>query len=382
MKKLFLIFAILTAFFLSANPAHASEMQDCLDELSFADIRISAVSADMSFFLGMAQEKPEGLAEAARKAVKDLDEIRNELVNLDAPPELNEVRNICIEAVSLLRGIYEGSEAKAPEELAREFANLNELHTKTQKTVSDAFEKYGSKTELPEDFDPLKEEVKLLEDPGDKLLYSEAIELVREGKTKEAFEKFAALREKHKDKLFEHCALLRMSDCVFMKGDYIDGVPAGERPAILDQGLEFLASILASGRYSPVLSEAFHKWRTMTQANEYGMSNWAEIPNKGYNEKRREIIRTLKKYFAGHPEDRWARIQIEMLLQIPNIQRGGPAGNDNLLHWALLYTRPSPERYNESGGPDLEPSEPFENGPEEETSPSPEPEQSNPPPAQ
>jgi len=89
--------------------------------------------------------------------------------------------------------------------------------------------------------------------------------------------------------------------------------------------------------YSPVLFDAFLRWRTLTQGLEYGMSNFSKIPNWEYNKKRKRLIEIIKTYTKEHPDDIWARKQIKLLLFLPNISRGGLMGNSNLIFWGKLY---------------------------------------------
>jgi len=68
---------------------------------------------------------------------------------------------------------------------------------------------------------------------------------------------------------------------------------------------DILEGIVNGNDYSPVLFDAFLRWRTLTQSLEYGMSNFSKIP--------------------------------KLLLFLPNISRGGLMGNYNLSFWASLY---------------------------------------------
>jgi len=105
----------------------------------------------------------------------------------------------------------------------------------------------------------------------------------------------------------------------------------------IDKGEEILNKIINNQRYFPLIFESFYKWRTITQMNWYGMSNASEIPNKMYNQKRWELVRLIKRYIKNHPQDLWARYQLELFLSLPNIQRGGLFGNFNLTNWGTLY---------------------------------------------
>ena len=68
------------------------------------------------------------------------------------------------------------------------------------------------------------------------------------------------------------------------------------------------------------------------------MSNSSEIPNLEYNAKRYQVYRTLKKYLKEHPDDQRAKDQVVMILSLPNIERGGPFGNSNLLDWGAIHS--------------------------------------------
>ena len=63
----------------------------------------------------------------------------------------------------------------------------------------------------------------------------------------------------------------------------------------------------------------------------------SEINNWKYNLKRWQAIQTIRHYLKTNPDDAWAKTQINLLLALPNITRGGSFGNDNLSHWSHLY---------------------------------------------
>ena len=45
----------------------------------------------------------------------------------------------------------------------------------------------------------------------------------------------------------------------------------------------------------------------------------------------------IKRHLEQDPDDLWAWAQKEVLLTLPNIQRGGLMGNTSLTTWGLLY---------------------------------------------
>ena len=100
---------------------------------------------------------------------------------------------------------------------------------------------------------------------------------------------------------------------------------------------DILEGIVNGNDYSPVLFDAFLRWRTLTQSLEYGMSNFSKIPNWDYNKKRKRLIEIIKTCAKEHRDDIWAGKQIKLLLSLPNISRDGLMGNYNLSFWASLY---------------------------------------------
>jgi len=187
---------------------------------------------------------------------------------------------------------------------------------------------------LPEGFDHGKEEIKFAQNQPDRQVYLKAVELIQSKNLVQAYEDLVGLKEKYKDTDFENCIKLRMSDCLLM----IDTNGQNGSADDDEKGIGLLSNILDGQEYSPVLFDAFYKWRTQTQSFYYGMSNMSEIPNWQYNLKRWQAVQTIRQYLKNNPDDAWANAQVGLLLNLPNIGRGGPFGNDNLSHWGKLYT--------------------------------------------
>jgi len=186
---------------------------------------------------------------------------------------------------------------------------------------------------LPEGFDPKKEEIKFAQNQRDRQVYLNAVELIKERRFGQAYKDLASLKDKYKDTVFENCIKLKMSDCLLMSEPNNHGGSVFNP----EEGMAFLSGILESREYSPVLFDAFYKWRTRTQSFGHGMSNMSDIPNWQYNLKRWQAIQTIRQYLKTNLDDAWANAQVGLLLSLPNIGRGGPFGNDNLSHWGKLY---------------------------------------------
>ena len=332
MKSLLLLILIL---FLATNFALAADKQDYLDEFIFTELRVSAVTTDMYLYLGWFSDKKDWIKDASQRAIEDLAEIKDHVSGLNLPEELIELRQSNLNAINKLKEIYTGIENKKIENVKQEFIAFNEIYSQFEEKLKDALKKYRYIQELPEDFDWLNDEVKGSKNEKDKNSYLAAVELIKDKKYSEAYEGLNELRDKYKDSVFESCILLRMSDCL-LKADSDLEVAEDVLEGKLN-GLELLLAILDKKQYSPVLYEAFYKWRTVEQYYNHGMSNMSDIPNKDYNVKRWETTQLIKEYLKNEPDDIGAREQVDLLLLLPNITRGGPIGNHNLDHWGSLY---------------------------------------------
>ena len=334
MKKLIAIIAIMVTSF--ANVTFASEIGDHLDELRYIELQLSAVTTDMYLYLGWLPEEKDMMKNASRKAIADLNDVKNNLTILNVPKELANFKEMDFQLIDRLQKIYNGIEKKELEEIKKEFSTLDKLYLRYSEEAEKAHEKYNYKVELLKDTLPITEEIKLIQGEKDKNIYSNAVKLMKERNYAQAYKYLNNLRIKYKDTAFEDCVMLKLSNCMMIPDKDI----SEEEDKIFDydKALEVLSEIIDKGRYSPVLYEAFDRWRTSEQSFYHGMSNMSEIPNKEYNNKRWKIVQTIKRYLKSNPNDTWAKTQIVLLLDLPNIQRGGPFGNDNIEHWGMLYS--------------------------------------------
>ena len=325
---------------LISNSTFASENEDYLDELRYVDLQVAAVTTDMYLYLGWGLEEKDMMKDASQKAIANLNEFKTRLTNLSLPNELGKLENMSLELIDRLQKIYNGIEKKKIEEIKEEFSPFNELYLQYSEEFKDVYEKYSYEVEFAEDYDPIDEEIKLIQDQKDKDVYLNVVELIKNKNYTKAYGDLNNLRSKYKDTSFEDCIMLKLSDCLLMKDSDIEeeGRLKGS-----EHSLEILTNIIDKADYAPILYEAFYKWRTVTQELYHGMSNMSDIPNKEYNEKRWQVIQTIKKYSVDNPNDVWAKAQIVLLLDLLNIQRGGSFGNDNLIHWGILYSDIKPE---------------------------------------
>ena len=261
---------------------------------------------------------------AARVGSKMIWDSENTLVNL---------KEEFLGLVDKLKEIYQGIEEKDEKEIEKEFTLFTNLYNAFIDDLKKAL-KDKEFVKLSEDFKQIDQEIKLIKSKEDKNLYLEAVRFMKEKHFKKAYEILSQLKDKYKDTAFGDCIMLKISDCWLRP---FTDIEKKKNFALEEEGIKILEDIINSKRYSPVLFEAFYKWRTSTQAFYYGMSNMSQIPNKMYNQKRWQLVQVIKRYLKNNPQDIWAKYQIDLLLSLPNIERGGRLGNSNLVHWGILY---------------------------------------------
>jgi len=103
---------------------------------------------------------------------------------------------------------------------------------------------------------------------------------------------------------------------------------ASRMKADTQKGIAMLETILDAG-FSPQMADAWILWRAILQYDK-GMSNWGEIPNHVYNDRRNKVGAVIEQHLAGNPKDTEAMRQFVMLMSHPNIRRGEPMGHDGI----------------------------------------------------
>jgi len=315
---------------------YASEVDGRLQDLRFIDYQLGAVSTDMHLYLGWAFDDKQAMKEASEKAILDLKELEQQVAGQEYPAALKDLKAQMVDLIKGLQQIYAGIEVKDIELIEKEFTPFNDLYSKYGEAFKAAWLNTYPNGELNAELEQSIEEVKCFADETTKKSYQKALDLI---KIKKYADAYILLRELEIDAPASagHMIKLRMSDTLRqMNPEEASKIS----PDLLDKstyGLKLLTEIVDSNAYSPVLYEAFYKWRTTTQEMDHGMSNYSSIPNKEYNQKRWQVIRIIKKHQAENPSDKWAGIQVDLLWDLRNIQRGGPMGNDNLIHWGILY---------------------------------------------
>ncbi|MCM8783270.1 MAG: hypothetical protein NC818_00620 [Candidatus Omnitrophica bacterium] len=316
--------------FIYSERAIPAEINDYLDKLIFVDLQTSAVTIEMYKYLGWVEDRNEW-GRASLKAIGDLEKIKEHLESLDFPEELNGLKNMYGIIIASLKSIYTGIDQKDESKIKSEFRTFNTLYAKYSenlKMFKDVKKQAGTSM-------PVEEILKFIDNEEDKNNFLQAVKLMKSRKYLQAYSILNKLKEKYSGTVFGDCVMLKITDCYLREDTDIEVV---NRYKATEDALIVLKTIINKNVYSPILYEAFYKWRTIEQEFNHGMSNISDIPNMEYNEQRWKIVQVIKAYLKDNPLDRWAKIQIDLLLGLPNIKRGGAMGNDNLIHWGVLYT--------------------------------------------
>lgn len=295
----------------SAMDAHRDLIRLCL-------YQADAVIVDMQLLRYM-DEAPG--AEAVRHAADRLTTLEGQLDGAEVPDAM-------AQATSLLRRALAGLRASVRDE--REPGAAPE-------GMDDVWERLGSEMarfqlapkNLPEDLsEPMPQF-----DAEDLGQYKEALTAIEAGDSAGAYAILRPLGERHPDDAF---VMLRRADCL-AHVRLGQSEPIGETGDPEAEALELLDGLIETEGYHPLLFEIWLKWRTLTQSHRHGASNYSEIANWDYNERRWRSVRLVQGRLESHPGDAWALVQKELLLGIPNVRRGGTMGNTNLGWWGTLF---------------------------------------------
>ncbi|MBU1043389.1 MAG: hypothetical protein KJ915_03200 [Candidatus Omnitrophica bacterium] len=332
----YIAIVVLILFVIISTPYVAyssSDVEDDLDEIAYIDLQVSAVTTEMYKFIGWLPDEKEWMKEAAPKAVRDLEQLKSHLQIIDLPRNLSQLKKLDIKIIDTLKAIYTDIDKKEDKEIEDAFALLDKQYSKYQERLRKAFKKYKQTPKLPPKFEPIDEEIKLTNNEKDREAYLKAVKFIDEGELIQGYEELKALDLKYEGTPFGNCIRLRMTRCwLTFDEDICGGI---EDP--FKESFKVFSKIMNRSGYSPILYETFDRWRTTYQGCWGGMSNTSNIYNKKYNEKRWQIVQTIKKYLKKNPDDVWAKAQISLLMAIPNITRGGSLGNTNINYWGNLY---------------------------------------------
>jgi len=319
-----LVFSMVLSMLL-AGPLFAAGLSDVekgIFELEHVGMQIQAVEIEMGLYL--AQEEKDSpnynkgaSIKPAKKAVDDLTAIKASLSALVLPGELNELKLQFVGIVNKLAGIYSAVSKKAKINLEKEFKafwDMVEAYNKNLKV------KIDTSVNVPKDlkdFNLLSLETSYFGNQGDRVKFQTADKLITgEKKYTEAASILKELLSRYKDTPAEGSIIVRLADCGEM-GDQATADLLGDPEYVL--GL--LDNFIAKKSYFPLIQRLFLQWRTLKQTFENGLSNWSGIPNDQYIKVIWGLAQSLEKYIEANPDDRWAKLQLLLLMDTPLIER-------------------------------------------------------------
>jgi len=303
-----------------------SDVEECIDSLTLWVWQADAVAVDMDLYIGWMSDDREGMAEAATEAVARLDIVRGQVADLSAPSPCREAKAALLGAIDGLRHAFTEVAATKADEESLDY----ELIRARWSAYNEQMERFQPQPAAEEDAE-LPAPQPDFASAKDTEEYGRALQFMASAQYREAYALLTGLQEKHPDNEF---LLVRRADCLARVtrdeqdlSDLVDGDPEEEAIGLLNRAV-------SRDSYSPMLFEAWLKWRTLSQP---GVSNYSDIPNWDFNLKRSRLVEIIRGHLRQHPNDRLARDQKEALVQTPNIHRGGMMGNTNLGWWGLLF---------------------------------------------
>jgi hypothetical protein len=302
--------------------AELSETEKGIFELEHIGMQIQSVENEMSLYL--AQEEKDSpnynkgsSIKPAKKAVSDLNVIKEKLSALSLPPELNELKAQFVGVIDRLAGIYSAVAKKTKIDQGKEFKAFWEMVDTYNNNLKT---KINSAINVPKDlkeFDLVAHEAKLFGVPQDAEMFQKADNLItKDKKYAEATPILNNLLTRYKDTPAEGSIITRIADCAEMGGDEVFKM-LGDPEYIL----KMLDGFIMKKSYSPNIQRIYLQWRTLKQTFENGLSNWSGIPNDKYIEALWGVKEGIETYIAANPDDEWAKLQLLLLMDTPLIER-------------------------------------------------------------
>ena len=338
MKNISIIILFLVITFISplasANPLTPNEYG--LFQLDLAMKQIMAVDNDMYLLLGWRYDEKDIWPEQVQGFLKELGELKNHIRSLELPEDLTELQKGYMLLIDERSDLYSGIELKEDDAISAGYANIREKAEKYGAIFQTLLQKHLSLEDLPEGFYIFNAELELIRNEEDRAAYREAVNLLENQGYIESYNALAALREKYRNTRIEGSILLKLAECLYAGMVEVQEYRAGG-PYHGEHALDYLSEIMDSGKYYLILDKAFDDWMSGEQFMNHGASNWSDMPNKMYNQKRWEVVETINRHLEDHPNDAWAKWQILVIMSKPNITRGGAFGNSSLNHFATKY---------------------------------------------
>ena len=311
-----------------------SPMDIYLDEIAFNGLQLDAVVGDMYLYIGWDTDDKKAMREDSIKALKHLDSVLADIDKQNYPKELEPLKDILIKTIKAHKDIYRDIDKKDIKKASKDLDDLWNWYTDADHKAAELLDL--SLTDAQ--FEKAKELFPVFESKDLEASYKHGVNLLKQKKYRSAFEEFSRLSGKlNKESVAYDFVTERLCDAVGKSANGDDAFPKNEEINRTDDVILKYSEEIFSKNYSPLFCDFFVVWRTIKQELYGGMSNWSQIPNWDYNLKRKELMDKLIKHISQVPEDIWAYRELQQLIDLDNIERGGAYGNDTLAYLGNLY---------------------------------------------
>lgn len=324
---LFALFLSVTAGALNSHAVSVTDTESTLFEFQHIGMQVSAVENDMRFFLMYATDDIDGRQRASEDAVENLRALKKNLDALKTGEELGSLKQSLAEAIRSLKTTYIGISSKSSEEIFAEMSTFRESVREYNSSMKTEISNHLELPQLPADFEIIREEQQYFRSESDLTDYKTALAALENQDYKKAAEILQKLLKIYENTPLEASILSRLIQCV-------NSIPSGLDVLGMSEQLDRLENILDSGTYQTRLFTVFEQWRSLYQIQNHGVSNWSEIPNQFYISKRWKAARSLIDHVRENPDEKWAKWQLSIIMDMPIIYRGGKFGNSNMMHYA------------------------------------------------
>lgn len=262
--------------------------------------------------------------EASKDALTKLQVIKKALEVLVLPSEIEPLRPLYESSIMRLENLYKNLDKKSEKEIGKEVDYYWKFAGLLNEQGAKAANKWLEVPNMPKDFNPLEEELKIFKNVKDRNDFLNANSLIQPDKLvpdlavkrDEAWKIFNRLYKEYRGTSVDGSILAGLIQISEMS----DNDKSKVRSSDPEKHAAQIKVFLNQKKYSVSLLNLYLLWVPLEQMNN-GMSNMSDIPNDMYVNVRWQIVNTIKKYLIKNPNDSWARIQVLELMDQPIIFR-------------------------------------------------------------
>ncbi len=234
---------ILVIFLLMGGYAFAGDLAGIkknIYEIKYIGLRLWAVENDMRLPIYWNENQSEW-KQSAQEAVRELSQIKQDLMGMAIEPELENLRIKSTSLIDILKRVYENIENKPQEQIGKElkmfWKEAGQYNDFFIKNIKDYFEPGISK-----EFDVIKEALHLFKNDEERVQYKNALALIEENRFKEANVILQELLRKYQGQVLEGSIISKIVDCYY----YMINDSDGEGPGY---GVELMFKVFQKKEY-------------------------------------------------------------------------------------------------------------------------------------